>query len=89
MSKGQNIRRKDQGYVSMYGRELRLNGGQNNVRRNNYGQGEYWDINNDKSITSHRRDISYTFSKIGTNKFKEAVSNYYNESSYSERPSCI
>ena len=41
MSKGQNIRRKDQGYVSMYGRELRLNGGQNNIRRNNYGQGEY------------------------------------------------
>ena len=63
----------------MYGRELKLNGYESSgSKKSNYAENSYL-LPENVSITSQRKNISYSFSRVGTNKFKETISNYYKD----------
>ncbi|CAI2359798.1 unnamed protein product [Moneuplotes crassus] len=72
---------KQTGYVSMYGRELRLNGFKSrSSQRTEYGEIKFRSLNAKPPVTSERKNVSYTFSRANNDKFKEAISSYYNDS---------
>lgn len=79
LSIGQNILRKDNGYVSMYGRELKFNGFKSRFsKRAEYGEMAYWPTTK-PTITGVNKGVSYTFSRDGGNKFKDMVQNQQSE----------
>ncbi|CAI2359622.1 unnamed protein product [Moneuplotes crassus] len=76
---GKNMLDKHNGYVSMYGRELKCSGFQSrSSQRTEYSETGFRTFNK-PMITSHRKNVSYTFSRVESDKFKKAALNHYDD----------